>query len=165
VSLSPSTLTIATTLAATGETNVPVSFGFHPYFQLPGVPRSDLQVNLPAMSHLLLDERQIPTGETAPYPGMDQPLGEQVFDDGYALLGPTASFAVSGGGRRISVDFTSGYTHAQIFAPPNEDYIAVEPMTAPANALVSGDGLRIVAPGESLTATFQVEVRSESASR
>jgi aldose 1-epimerase len=165
VSLSPSTLTVATTLAATGETGVPVSFGFHPYFRLPGVRRSDLLVSLPAMSHLLLDEHQIPTGEDVPYPGLDQPLGQHVFDDGYALLGPTASFAVAGGGRRIGVELTSGYTHAQIYAPPSKDYIAIEPMTATANSLVSGDGLRIVAPGESFTATFQVAVRSVSESR
>src|SRR3954452_16864709 len=33
-------VTIATTLTATGDVPVPVSFGFHPYLRLPGVDRS-----------------------------------------------------------------------------------------------------------------------------
>jgi aldose 1-epimerase len=34
--------------------------------------------------------------------------------------------------------------------------VCFEPMTAPGNALVSGDGLRIARPGEQVSATFRV---------
>ena len=49
-------------------------------------------------------------------------------------------FALEGGGRRIEVEFEAGYPVAQVYAPPGEDYVCFEPMTAPIDALVSGDG-------------------------
>ena len=42
--------------------------------------------------------------------------------------------------------FDSGYQMAQVYAPAAHDVIAFEPMTAPTNSVVSGDGLRHVAP-------------------
>ena len=57
--------------------------------------------------------------------------------------------------------FNRGYPFAQLYAPPGEDLIAWEPMTAPTNALLSGDGLRLLAPGESLTASFAIAVASQ----
>ena len=51
-----------------------------------------------------------------------------------------------------------GYTHAQAFAPAGQDLICFEPMTAPANALISHDGLRLAAPGEPFHAAFRITV-------
>jgi len=45
-----------------------------------------------------------------------------------------------------------------VYAPRGGDYLAFEPMTAPANALVSGRGLRLLAPGEQHRATFRIGV-------
>ena len=83
------------------------------------------------------------------------------FDDGFALLGPAATFALAGGGLRIAVDLLEGYPYAQVFAPKGEAFVALEPMTAPTNALVSGQGLRLVGPGEALRATFRVRVEPD----
>jgi aldose 1-epimerase len=90
--------------------------------------------------------------------GFGAPLGTSAFDDGFTALGPAPSFALSGGGRRIAVHFLEGFDYAQVFAPAAQDYVALEPMTAATNALVSGQGLRIVAPGESFRAAFRVDV-------
>ena len=38
-------------------------------------------------------------------------------------------------------------------------YIAIEPMTALTNALVSGRGLRLVEPGDKFRASFRVKVQ------
>jgi aldose 1-epimerase len=65
-----------------------------------------------------------------------------------------------GGGRRIEVSFLEGYRYAQVFAPPEPAVVALEPMTAPTNALVSGDGLTLVPPGGRFTASFRVAVVS-----
>ena len=73
-------------------------------------------------------------------------------------LVPGEPFAVAGGGRRIEVAFDEGYPVAQVFAPPGKELICFEPMTAPTNALVTGDGLRAVAPGERAAAQFAVRV-------
>jgi aldose 1-epimerase len=52
----------------------------------------------------------------------------------------------------------AGYGYAQVFAPKDKDYIALEPMTAPASALTSGRGLRFVSPGERFQAMFRIRI-------
>jgi aldose 1-epimerase len=68
------------------------------------------------------------------------------------------SFCLAGTGRRITVEFLEGYRYAQVFAPKGAECVALEPMTASANALVSGNGLRLVEPGGRFRAAFRVRV-------
>jgi aldose 1-epimerase len=157
------TLTIATILLPTGDQPVPVSFGWHPYLRLPGVPRSDWRVELPVRARAVLDDRGLPTGQTEAVEIEPAPLGETTYDDHYVALAQPAVFAVEGGGRRLEVELGQGYPYAQVYAPDGaaeEPYICFEPMTAAVNALVSGVGLRSVAPGGSLRAEFSVRVQA-----
>ena len=159
VTLAGRALTIATTVEATGEVPVPISFGYHPYFQLPGVDRSDWQVEIPVRERLLLDDRMLPTGEREPVEIEPGPLGARTFDDAFVAPPEGERFAVAGGGTRIEVAFESGYPYAQVYAPAEDDVIALEPMTAPTNALVTGGSqLPITEPGESHRASFSVTV-------
>lgn len=157
VTLDPTALRIATTLHATGAAAVPVSFGYHPYLTLPDAPRADWLIDAQLGRHLRLDRRGIPTGAGEPSAVVAGPLGERAFDDLYEV-GPAARFSLAGGGRRITVTFDEGYPYAQLYAPAGEPIICFEPMTAPTNALLSGTGLRRVAPGESFTARFAIAV-------
>ncbi len=157
-SLDPDALTIRTTVTATGDVAVPLSFGYHPYLVLPGVPRADWHVEVPLTERLKLDERMIPTGETETVEPFAGPLGERTFDDGYAGAADGTTFALAGGGRRIELTFVDGYRYAQVYAPASEDTICFEPMTAPTDALRSGRGLGLVPPGESRSATFSIRI-------
>jgi hypothetical protein len=56
------------------------------------------------------------------------------------------------------VDLLAGYRYAQVFAPKDKDYIALEPMTAPTSALTSGRGLRFVTPGGRFRARFRIRI-------
>jgi aldose 1-epimerase len=154
--LSETTLTIATTLTATGARPVPVAFGHHPYLQLPGVPRAEWEITLPVADRFALDARLVPTGELEPAGDLNGPLGTRTFDDGFTLAGGAGPFVLAGGGRRIEVAFEHGYPYAQIFAPAISDVICFEPMTAPADALRNSPGC--VAPGEAYAARFSVSV-------
>ena len=158
VTLHPRNLTVETTLIAGQSGSVPVSFGFHPYLRLPGLPRAEWQIDVPAMRRLLLDTRQLPTGEETPFAGLDASLGDRDFDDGFVVLEERPTFVVTGGGRRIALEFLEGYRYAQVYAPSGKDYLALEPMTAPTNALATGRGIRLVEPGEVFRATFRVGV-------
>jgi aldose 1-epimerase len=160
--LCPQALTLQTTLIAGPDGPVPVSFGFHPYFGIPHVPRAKWQLGLPAMHRLLLDERGIPSGAEEPWGRFDSQVGERSFDDGFALLDARPSFCLTGGGRRITVELLAGYPYAQIFAPNEQEFVAIEPMTAPTNALASGHGLRVVAPRERFEAAFRVRVEVQA---
>ena len=160
VRLAERTLTVRTTVSATAASAVPLCFGFHPYLQLPGVPRGDWIIETPALRHLGLNERGLPTGESTPQPAAQEPLRDKAFDDSYDQVSDGAVFAVSGGGRRIEVHFEQGYPAAQIFAPPadpDKAIVCFEPMTAPADALRRG-GYRCAQPGEPAVSQFSLHV-------
>lgn len=149
-------LEIRTTLRAHGRRPCPVSFGYHPYLCLPGIPRAEWTIDVPARTRIVLDERSIPTGDREPVTVAPGPLGDRTFDDGYTDLGAAPRFTLAGGDRTLAVEFLEGYEYAQVYAPAEHDVIAYEPMTAPTNALASGDGLQVVRPGESYTAAFRI---------
>jgi galactose mutarotase-like enzyme len=156
--LAGDTLTVQTTLRAGDDTPVPVAFGYHPYFQLPGVSREHWRVELPVRTRLELDERMLPTGAGEPANEPLQPLGTRSFDDAYTDIDLRGVFVLEGGGRRIEVIFSDEYDYAQVYAPAEQELLCFEPMTAPANALKTGDGLRKVAPREALSASFEVRI-------
>jgi aldose 1-epimerase len=161
--LSDGTLEIELTVHACGGDAVPLSFGFHPYLSPPGAPREQWLIELPAMRALALDSQQIPIGPAQELAAQRFQLDEREFDDGFDALAEPARFSVVAGGRRIELSFQRGYPCAQVFAPRGGKFICFEPMTAPANALRSGEGLRVLAPGERFLASFSVAVSDSPA--
>jgi galactose mutarotase-like enzyme len=157
VTLSERRLRLETTVTATGDVAVPLAYGFHPYLE-PRGPREEWLVELPALQRLELDERGIPTGAAHAAPADARPLGDRSLDDAYESVAPGARFAVQAAGRRVELVFERGFTAAQVFAPRSERLICFEPMTAPTDALVSGRGLRLVAPGEQDVTVFAIEL-------
>jgi galactose mutarotase-like enzyme len=150
-------LEIAVTVHACGTDAVPLAFGFHPYLS-PGGQRESWHVELPAMRALALDAQQIPIAPGEARPAQRFELDGREFDDGFEDVAEPAHFSVTAAGRRIALTFLRGYHYAQVFAPASGQFICFEPMTAPANALRSGDGLRLLAPGESFVARFALAV-------
>jgi aldose 1-epimerase len=157
VTLRAGAMTVGTTLTAGAGGPVPVAFGFHPYLRIPGVPRAAWEVELPVRRRLVLDDHQIPTGETEDCDPIAGPVGARTWDDGFDRLDRTARFRVRGGRRTIDVELDGGYPVAQVFAPPGAEYLCLEPMTAPANALARpGDALTWVPAGGRHRATFRI---------
>ncbi|WP_423797258.1 aldose 1-epimerase [Mycolicibacterium tusciae] len=159
VTLADRRLTIETTVTPTPTATaaVPLCFGYHPYFTIPGVPRDQWRLTTPTMRHLFVDSRGIPTGEHEQWNGGVELLASMTYDDGFDDVPDGAVFALAGGERRIDVVFETDYPAAQLFAPGTDDLVAIEPMTAPTDALRSG-GYRSAAPGVPATARFSVTV-------
>jgi aldose 1-epimerase len=151
-------LTVTTIVSAAGDAPVPIAFGYHPYFRLPGAERSAWEVEIPVSERVVLDSEKLPTGDVEAAEVPAGPLGSRTFDDEF--VAPDQPFVLQGGGRRIEVSFGSGYPYAQVYAPDDDDVIAFEPMTAPTNALVSGRGLQLLEPGEEYAASFSITVTS-----
>jgi galactose mutarotase-like enzyme len=124
-------LTVTTRVLGDG---VPVAFGWHPYI---AVDRATTQIEVPALRRHLLDDRGLPTGATEDVAAWSGPLGDRTLDDLYEA---PAGLRVRAG--RVAIVYEAGAPWAQLFAPPGQDLIAIEPMTAPTNALVSGEGLQ-----------------------
>lgn len=148
-------LRVRTTVQPAAGVEVPVSFGWHPYFVLPGIERAHLQVSLPPRRRLDLDGRGIPTGAHQDEPAEVAGLADRTFDDHFELTGPGARFELSGGDHRLAVIFDEGYPYAQLYAPERKGFVAIEPMTATVDALHRG-GHPVASPDEPFTATFTV---------
>jgi galactose mutarotase-like enzyme len=146
-------LRVELTVTPTGRRRVPISFGWHPYFRVPG-DRRRWYVELPPRRHLALTSRGIPTGASRPEPAERRHLGTRLVDEAYAL-GRDRLFALEGGGRRVEVRFGARYPFAQVYALPGKPFVAIEPMTAATNALVTGD-CPVVEPGRRFTAAFSI---------
>ncbi|MEP6622940.1 MAG: aldose 1-epimerase [Acidimicrobiia bacterium] len=151
VAVTPRRLRVTTTIAATSGVAVPVAFGWHPYWRVPG-PRDAWTLSLPAVHHAGLDRRGLPTGARQAVPAVTVALAGREFDDLYAFERARA-VTLAGRGQRLRIDSDAAYPWRQVFAPSGRSFCCVEPMTAPTNALVTGDH-PVVAPGASWSATF-----------
>lgn len=151
-------LRVDAVISPTDSVAVPVSLGWHPYFRLPDTDRSDWVLGLPDRSHLELDADGIPTGVSDVERAERAPIADRVFDDLHAL-GDDRRLVLEDGRRRLVVELEEGYPYAQVYVPAGADFACLEPMTAPTNALISGD-CPIVAPGELFRAAFSIRVQS-----
>lgn len=148
-------LTVRTTVRPTGDRAVPVSFGWHPWFRIPGTDRDDLVLALPERRHLALDDRMIPTGVETHEAAGTISLRDRSFDDHYSLDGHILT--VGGPTRTITVTVDDGYRFAQVFAPAGSPVVCLEPMTARVDALTDGSAA-LVAPGSATVASFSVSI-------
>ena len=156
VAVDADALRVTTSVVPTGDRAVPICFGWHPYLRLPGPPRREWRLVLPAREHLELDPRSLPTGASKAQPAEADPVGDRTFDDLYAL-GADRVLAIEAGGVRVAVVYDEGYPFAQVYAPPDAGFVCLEPMTALTNALGTG-AASLVAPGDSFTARFSINV-------
>jgi aldose 1-epimerase len=160
----------------------PVGIGWHPYLAPFGGMVDQSTLTLPAAETYASDGRGLPIGrhqvEGTPLDFRSgRTVGEAVLDvaftaldrddDGRATveLTPTAKGDRYNYGIRMWMD--RAYTHVMVFsgdtlADParRRRGLAVEPMTCAPNMLRSGDGRRVLEPGESLIAAWGLETFS-----
>lgn len=153
-----------------GREPLPISMGFHPYFQVHDAPRDDWTVTLPVEKIWLLDEKLTPTGETVPAADQfesleDLPLRGLSLDHvfGFGEFQSRRTFVVKGKQQQVGVDFSSGYDAAVVYAPQGGrgSYVCFEPMAGVTNAYnLAHRGqyspLQSVLPGQSWRAVFTV---------
>ncbi|UIP59317.1 aldose 1-epimerase family protein [Agromyces marinus] len=144
-----------------GADPAPVAVGTHPYLKIGGVPTEELTLRLDAASHIEVDDRLLPVGEV-PVDGTEWDLrdgrrvGDLSLDDAFGELesvdGTVEHTLTAPDGRSVSVWADDEFAYVQVYTtaafPGESAAIAVEPMTAPADAFNSGKGLRWLDPGE-----------------
>lgn len=147
-----------------GATVAPVALGVHPYLQIGGVDTADLVVQSTGTTTLVLDDRKIPVDEVSVDETNDlragRRLGDASLDNGYRGLerdaeGRARHTLTAPDGRAVELWQDDGFRWAQVFTtdryPGQPLAVAIEPMTAPANAFASGLDLDTLDPGASLT--------------
>lgn len=157
-------LTVTVTVTNHGALAAPFGAGFHPYLDFDGYDFDRLEVDVPADTMLLTDDRQIPIGRTSvagtPYQlSPNRPLGSLRLDHGFTdLTAPRATVGV--GDHRSTIWWSEEFRYLQVFTPPIERFgrtaLAIEPMTCPANAFNSGEGLVALEPGEQWSAAWGI---------
>ena len=119
---------------------MPVSLGYHPYFQIHDAPRTAWKVHLPARDEMVLSAALIPTGKRRPLK-LPDPSPLEKMPEVYVLSGLSrgpddcAEFWVEGGKKRITVKQGPKYDVAVFYAPRGKNYLCFEPMAATINAL------------------------------
>ncbi len=165
-------LEVSTHVVNESASTMPLSLGYHPYFQLHDAPRDQWRVRLAARSRWELNEKLTPTGAKQPVAERfarpdDLPLEGVVLDDVFGELireaGDWARFAVSGKREKIEVLYGPGFDTAVVYAPGGQgrSFICFEPMAGITNAFNLAhegryDALQTVAPGKSWTGRFRI---------
>jgi aldose 1-epimerase len=160
-------LEVETAIENLSSEPMPVAIGFHPYFQLHDAPRDQWRVHLAARSHVVLDERLVPTGAREPVRFQDpQPLVGTQFDDVFTDLvrdpDGRARFWFEGRRERVTVAYGPKYTVAVVYAPPGRDYLCFEPMAAVTNAFNLNHAgaypdLQTIPPGATWRESFWIQ--------
>jgi aldose 1-epimerase len=153
-------LNIVTQVDPSSDQAVPISFGWHPFVQLPNAARAEWELRWPACEHVEVDDRIIPTGNRTAQAAQREPIAARTFDDHYAL-GSDRTFSIAAGSgkrrRTLTLQFDPAYPFAQLFVPPQGELVAIEPMTAEIDALGRGTA-PVVEPGKRLLAAFNLAI-------
>ena len=157
-------ITVTTDALNAGAERAPVALGAHPYLRLGTAPVDRLLLSVEATHAYRLDDRHIPRERfpvdgtasdlRTPRPVADAP-GHATFvrETGDGMLRHRLTDA---GGRHVELWAGADYRWTQLYRtdafPAAEggtrSAVAIEPMTAPPNALRTGEGLRWLEPGE-----------------
>ncbi|MGW5385602.1 aldose 1-epimerase family protein [Nocardia sp. NPDC003963] len=141
--------------------SAPYAVGAHPYFRIGTNPIDDLVLTVAASTYYEVDARMNPVAEH-PVEGTRYdlragvPLAELDLDTPFGGVTPASAAGLTApDGATVELVLDAGWEYLQVFTPgefPRPDgrgrALALEPMTAPPNALNSGRGLRHLAPGE-----------------
>jgi aldose 1-epimerase len=166
------TLEVTTRVENRSAETMPLSLGFHPYFQITDAPRDEWTVHLAAASEWLLDKQLLPTGQTRPIRDVvpdpaSVPLRGRALDNVFGDLvrdgSDQAVFWVKGKQQKIEVIYGVKYPVAVVYAPTNQkaDFICFEPMTGITNAFNLAHrgvykALQTIAPGASWQESYWV---------
>ena len=169
--LTGSGLSITHDIANVGPDAAPVAVGTHPYLMIGGVPTRDLVLRSSGTHRFVVDKQLVPIDESPVGPSNDlregRRLGDVILDTAYSGLVRDADGRIrhtlqAPDGRALTLWQGPGFDYAQVFTtdryPGQTLAVAIEPMTAPADAFNSGRGLNWLQPDESWTLDWGIEL-------
>lgn len=155
-----------------GGAPAPFVLGAHPYLRVGDTPAGDLVLTVHADTQLVADDRKIPRSQAPVSGDVDFRGGRNIgsLDVDVALTGldfrdgRARHVLAAPDGQEVSLwqDNSCGYVHVFVTPtyPGRSRAVAIEPMTGPANAFNSGEGLRWLQPGESFAMEWGIDYRA-----
>ncbi len=155
------------TIENPGARSAPVAIGTHPFLTVGDVDPEDLTLTVHAGTRFEVDERLNFLGEIPVDGKFDlregARLGDVEFDDAFgevAKVSDAAASLTAPDGRRVELWQDESFPYVQVFTtrkfPGTQLAVAIEPMTAPANAFNTGIGLRWLEPGQTWVASWGI---------
>jgi aldose 1-epimerase len=155
-----------------GDALAPVAIGFHPFLCLGDRPVRSLTLDSPVEKVVVVDERLLPIGledvsQSTHNPAEGTPLHDTQFDTGFQLEGSsehvTRLFADDGASVELWQSPELGWMQFFLtddFPGPHGAHsaLAVEPMSAPADAFNSGIDVWHLEPGEAAQASWGIRL-------
>jgi aldose 1-epimerase len=180
-SLDADGLTALTTVTNLSDTTAPVAAGFHPYLTVGTPTIDDAVLTLPAGTRILTDDQQIPNG-SEPVEGTaydfrtPRPIGDVQIDHAFADLRRDADgrarlrLAAPRGERTVTLWVDEAYPYLEVFTGDALPDVArrrrglgVEPMSAPPNALATGEGVIALLRGDQWQGRWGIETSAAEA--
>ena len=130
---------------------LPVHLGFHPYFSVPQSAKAAASVATDATR--AWDNR---LGQVVPFTGLDLTASEvdlHLLD--HSEAGTTLHRGL--GRRPVKLSWSLEFQRLVVWTLQGRDFVCVEPWTASAGALATGEKLIHVAPGERFSLVFEIE--------
>ncbi|QEC68480.1 aldose 1-epimerase [Panacibacter ginsenosidivorans] len=157
-------LSLTTKITNTGNTDMPLSDGWHPYFTL-GSAVDELDVQFNSKRMVEFDDKLVPTGNYLPYDHFNEmkKFGDTFLDNCFELneTGTVAcTLKNSSNGLQLNIIPSAAYPYLQIYTPPHRNSIAIENLSSVPDAFNNGIGLIIAKPGKtySFETTYQLVV-------
>ena len=143
-------LTVATRIENRGDAPMPFALGFHPYFYVPDAEKSRARIDTDATRGF---DNVTKTMVDVLGP-ID--LTQKEVDLHLADHTPRSATLVCGDRARIVVSGDPELRRWVVWTLAGKDFVCLEPWTAAADALNTGEGLLTVAPGEAKTVTMTI---------
>ncbi len=154
---------IRMTFSNNGPATIPLSLGWHPYFQAgPGI--DEVRLKLPECSLIGVNAQMLPTGKRYAYDEFEtlKPIGAIVLDNCFFLQPgrEKAEVLLEGENGRLVYWQNAGeqqFRYLQVFTPAHRNSVAIEPMTGNIDAFNNHEGLILLPAGESWSGAFGLQ--------
>jgi aldose 1-epimerase len=166
-------LEVTVTASNAGSRPAPFGTGSHPYLRAGDGGIDGWQLQLPAARWQPADDRGIPAGAPLDVAGSEydfrarRDIGSTMLDHAFTGLETSddgrARACLTGPGAEVTLWAGQGYGWLQVFTGDSlgpdarRRAVAIEPMTCPPNAFVTGTDLLILGPGESTARHWGIE--------
>jgi galactose mutarotase-like enzyme len=144
----PSALTIDFMIANEDTTPMPFAFGLHPYFLVTGKARARVATSATQAFDNVAKR-------VVSFRGFDFTQGEV---DMHLLDHGSASATLETAEGTIAIQCSPQLTRWVVWSLPGKDFVCLEPWSAPGNALNTGEGVSVLAPGDSHAMSVTISV-------
>ena len=152
--LEGNTATINMTVINEGDTNMPFSFGFHPYFKASKLENVDFDIKCATCS-------ESAKGEQPAAPEKITLTRKEGADNSVRLLTGVQfpmTLTDSGSGHKVTVDADDSFDHAVLWQQDAESFVCMEPWNGWANSVNEEGKHEVLEPDEAMTADWSITI-------